>query len=89
MVSMVSSFKRRGWDSFRYVLVLCRCVGCSSSSITGPWLVWSAVSKEEGGIVSCMYQLIYSCVGCSSSITGPWLVWSAISKEEGGIVSRM
>ena len=51
MVSVVSSFKRGGWDSFQYVVVLCRSVGCSSS-MNGPWLVWSAVSKEEGGIVS-------------------------------------
>ena len=51
MVSMVSSFKRGGWDRFPYVVGLCSCVGCSSSSIIGPWLVWSAVSKEEGGIV--------------------------------------
>ena len=53
MVSVVSSFKRGGWDSFWYVVVLCSCVGCSGS-ITGPWLVWSAVSKEEGRIVSAM-----------------------------------
>ena len=51
MVSVVSSVEREGWDSFRYIVVLCRCVGCSSR-ITGPWSVWSAVSKEEGGIVS-------------------------------------
>ena len=55
MVSMVSSFKRGGWDRFPYVVVLCSCVGCSSS-IIGPWSVWSAVSKEEGGIVSGRYQ---------------------------------
>ena len=55
MVSVVSSFKRGGWDSFRYIVVLCRYVGCSSR-ITGPWSVWSAVSKEEGGIVSGRYQ---------------------------------
>ena len=52
MVSVVSSFKRGGWDSLWYVIELCRSVGCSSSSMNGPWLVWSAVSKEEGGIVS-------------------------------------
>ena len=53
MVSVVSSFKRGGWDSFKYIVVLCRCVGCStSSSMNGSWLMWSAVSKEEGGIVS-------------------------------------
>ena len=54
MVSVVSSFYKGGWDSFPHVVVLCSCVGCSSS-ITGPWSVWSAVSKEEGGIVSGMY----------------------------------
>ena len=46
MVSVVSSFKSGGWDSFWYVVI-----GCSSS-MNGPWLAWSAVSKEEGGIVS-------------------------------------
>ena len=57
MVSMVSNFKRGGWDSFRYVVVLCSCVWCSSS-ITGPWLVWSAVHSynEEGGIDSSEYR---------------------------------
>ena len=52
MVSVVSSFKGGGWDSFQYVVVLFSCVGCIS--MNGPWLVWSAVSKEEGGIVSGM-----------------------------------
>ena len=53
MVSVVSSFKRGGWDRFPYVVVLGSCVGCSSS-MTSPWLVWSAVSKEEAGVVSIM-----------------------------------
>ena len=90
MVSMVSSFKRGGWDSFPYVVVLGSCVECSSDR-TSPWLVWSAASSfKRGGWdrFPCVVVL-GSCVGCSSSRTSPWLVWSAVSKEEGGIDSRM
>ena len=53
MVSVVSSFKREGRDSFQYAVVLFSRVGCSNS-ITGPWVVWSALSTGEGGIVSGM-----------------------------------
>ena len=63
MVSVVSSFKRGGWDSFPYVVVLGSCVECSSDR-TSPWSVWSAVSKEEGGWDSFPYVVVLcSCVG--------------------------
>ena len=61
MVSMVSNFKRGGWDSFPYVVVLCSCVGCSS--MTSPWLVWAADSKEEGWIVSGMFWCFVAVLG--------------------------
>ena len=52
--------------------------------------MWSAISKEEGGIFSGMRQCYVAVLGVvNCSITGPWSVWSAVLKEEGGIVSSM
>ena len=55
MVSMVSSFKRGGWDSFYYVVLLFSCVGVLAVGVS---------SFKRGGWDSFHYVvLLCSCVG--------------------------
>ena len=61
MVSVVSSFKRGGWDSFPYVVVLGSCVGCSSS-MTSPWLVCPV------GVLGVVVTLIIQSSACSVAL---------------------
>ena len=63
-VVIVNSFKC-GWRyRFRHVVMLCCCVGCSSSSfITGPRVVW----LNTGGWVGLNLVHVYCVVACSGA----------------------